>query len=398
MSMFTRIAFALAMPIVMRSAGDALASSARARHTSDSRCTPLAPTLLPNLAEVGWARRWSGTDLRTCSDIPFASVRDEETKLMVLSSAKAGATLSVRLMLARLNLTAAAHDFSQGEPKQGVLRNFPMGYMLNVFSRARGRTPPKTINDLRPCVPGGGWLCIEIVRNPLDRAVSSYMFTMSNHHHHHGNKFAFAELGDACGPGVLAAECQINASFAEFARALAARAHTKNRSPMDAHFMPQVALAKHNRRGSPGVVRVPIEMMSEADGAECAPLAALQPWRLHEAEALVFGKIPAMAGHYLVKQKDTPGKSEHLPFAVLTAASATPAYDSFWTNQTFCRKVVGCLYRTDVALYVGACTDAASPLRGCGAYKRVCARELARLRGVCGLNLHEHQLQTAVQP
>ena len=269
MSMFTRIAFALAMPIVMRSAGDALASSARARHTSDSRCTPLAPTLLPNLAEVGWARRWSGTDLRTCSDIPFASVRDEETKLMVLSSAKAGATLSVRLMLARLNLTAAAHDFSQGEPKQGVLRNFPMGYMLNVFSRARGRTPPKTINDLRPCVPGGGWLCIEIVRNPLDRAVSSYMFTMSNHHHH-GNKFAFAELGDACGPGVLAAECQINASFAEFARALATRAHAVNAktcSAADAHFMPQTALTKRNRGGFPGVVRVPIEMLSEADGA-----------------------------------------------------------------------------------------------------------------------------------
>lgn len=69
------------------------------------------------------------------------------------------------------------------------------------------------------------------------------------------------------------------------------------------------------------------------------------------------------------------------------------------TDQTFCREVVGCLHRADVALYVGACTDAASPLRECAAYTRVCARELARLRGVCGLNLDEHLLQTAaVQP
>ena len=40
-----------------------------------------------------------------------ASVSDSRTKLMVLSSPKAGATLAMRLMLARLNLTAPAMRF-----------------------------------------------------------------------------------------------------------------------------------------------------------------------------------------------------------------------------------------------------------------------------------------------
>ena len=39
-----------------------------------------------------------------------------------------------------------------------------------------------------------------------------------------------------------------------------------------------------------------------------------------------------MAGHHVVKKTRTPGGiSELLPYAVLAAANATPAYDSFWT-------------------------------------------------------------------
>ena len=354
--MFTSIVIALAM----RSAVDALASSAPPNsQPSSQKCTPLAPP-----------SGKSGVGVSSS-----ASVRDEETKLMVLSSPKAGATLAMRLMLARLNLTAAAQRYPQ----------YPLHYTHAEFNRMQGRTPPRRVEDLRPCSSGGGWLCIEIVRNPLDRAISSYLMTLRTPIH-----LSFAELGDACGPGVPAAACKSNASFAEFARALAARALTRTRSEADDHFMPQAALTKHNRGRFPGVVRVPIEMMSETDGAECAPLAPLQPWRLPEAEARVFGVRVSTGHHYVVKEKGTSGNSEHLPFAVLAAASAMPAYDSFWTNQTFCRKVVGCLYRADVALYVGACTDATSPLRGCAAYERVCARELARLRGVCGLDLDEH--------
>ena len=136
------------------------------------------------------------------------------------------------------------------------------------------------------------------------------------------------------------------------------------------------------------MLRVPIEMMSEADGADCAPLVALQPWGLLNTEAAVFGADKKLS-HYKVQAQATPDGSEHWPFARVAAAEkakTTPKYDSFWGNQSFCRNVVGCLYAADVALYVATCTDAVSPLQQCAAYRRVCARELARLHSVCGIS------------
>jgi len=227
------------------------------------------------------------------------------------------------------------------------------------------------------------------VRSPLDRAISSYIHTLT---HADDLSLRFAELKGACGPHVAARECQRNASFADFTRALNARARTRSRSVGDDHFMPQVVLGTtadgDSSKGYPGVLRVPIEMMSEADGAGCAPLAHLQPWRLPEAEAAVKDATRTAAAHYKVQARATLSGSEHWPFARVVAAAkakATPAYNSFWANQSFCHEVVGCLYAADVALYVASCTDAASPLHRCGAYQRVCARELERLRSVCGI-------------
>ena len=306
-------------------------------------------------------------------------MRDVQTKLMVLSSPKAGATLAMRLMLSRLNLTAETHRYG------GF---YPISYK-EMFHKQPGRKPPLTVEDLRPCAPGGGWLCVHLVRNPLDRAVSSYIHTLSYNDAH--LSLLFAELGGACGRDVPANECQRNASFAEFARALGARARTRSRSSGDGHFMPQAfgpaAADRRSSQGFPGVLRVPIEMMSEADGADCAPLAALEPWKLPIAEAAVFGADTKLS-HYKVQAQATPDGSEDWPFARVAAAAkakATPTYDSFWGNKSFCRNVVGCLYAADVALYVASCTDAASPLRQCAAYRRVCARELARLHSVCGI-------------
>ena len=340
----------------------------------------LSPTCIPLRNDIGPV--WS------------AGASDNRTKLMVLSSPKAGITLSMRLMLARLNLTAAAAAHGRRSSS-----GYPLSHTHQVFHKQPGRAPPSTLEDLRPCAPGGGWLCIHLVRSPLDRAISSYIHTLDHAGHQRGT---FAELGGACGRDVrwhsllgtsrkLPRECQRNASFAAFARALGARARTGARSGGDSHFMPQASLSPaadgRSSEGFPGVLRVPIEMMSEADGADCAPLAPLEPWRLPNAEAAVFGADKTLS-HYKVQAQATPDGSEHWPYARVAAAAkakATPAYDSFWGNKSFCHNVVGCLYATDVALYVASCTDAASPLRQCAAYRRVCARELARLHSVCGI-------------
>ena len=308
--------------------------------------------------------------------ISTASVRDDRSRLMVLSSPKAGATLSMRLMLARLNLTALAKGYG----------GYPLWYTHSVFDRQPGRAPPESVEALRPCAAGIDWLCIQLVRNPLDRAVSGYIHSLG---HPEAISLHFEELKGACGRNVPAIECQRNASFAEFARALTARAQRRTRSAGDGHFMPQAlgpAAIGRSAPRYPGVLRVPIEMMSEADGADCAPLAALQPWLLPEAEAAAG--FSEHLNHYLVQAQTAPNGSEHWPFPRVQAAiraHAVPTYSSFWTNQSFCRDVVGCLYATDVALYVASCTDAASPLQHCAAYRRACERELERLHVICGI-------------
>ena len=88
---------------------------------------------------------------------PSASVSDSRTKLMVLSSPKAGATLSMRLMLARLNLTAPAYRYG----------GYPLWYTHTVFDKQPGRAPPKTVEDLSLCAPGGGCMRSRACAAPL---------------------------------------------------------------------------------------------------------------------------------------------------------------------------------------------------------------------------------------
>ena len=311
---------------------------------------------------------------------PKSSARDEQTKLLIVSTPKAGATLALRLMLARLNLTAEAARYASSQclgrgPSAKCLDDYALDYTHGVLSKQPGRSF-KRDPTLRSCARKP-WLCVKFVRNPLDRAVSSYIYTMSDQ-----ATFVVDELTRACGRDLPASACAQNASFAEWAVALGVRARSGARSRGDGHFLLQAPSAPL----PDGVLLVPIEMMGEADVAACEPLAPLQPQRLASAEAAAG---VATDQHYQTHTASSASGSEHWPFARVAAAArahATPTYDSFWANRTFCREVVGCLYRPDVALYASACTDTSSPLRRCAAYRRACDRELARLRGTCGLD------------
>ena len=205
-------------------------------------------------------------------------------------------------------------------------------------------------------------LCIVLVRNPLDRAVSSYVHTMKWY--------------DVLGAGLKGLSGR-NASFAQFVDALDQRANDRQHSRFDDHFMPQVTAGSNA-----GVLSVPIEMLSEPDGYECPALARLQGWRLAELES-----SNVMRTHYIEKVNESMMGSEHLSWSDLSEAKAAhpfPSYDSFWKgNQTFCRHVVGCLFRGDYTMYVDVCTR--PELRGCAAYTRACRKELARLKSVCSL-------------
>ena len=158
------------------------------------------------------------------------------------------------------------------------------------------------------------WLCIALVRTPLDRAVSSYV---------HSLKY-FANVG--------ATGVSPNTSFADFALDLDRRAHDRGHSRNDGHFMPQSSPAPH-------VLSVPIEMLSEPDGYACPLLERLQGWRVAELEGEA---LEHASTHYITQAKASDPGSEHWPWPRLQAEQARRgflSYDSFFSNKSFCRHV-----------------------------------------------------------
>ena len=79
--------------------------------------------------------------------------------------------------------------------------------------------------------------------------------------------------------------------------------------------------------------------------------------RLAEAEAAVFhGGKPLEQSHYKVHAKEVTSGAEYMAFFAVDAAvkaHATPSYDSFWTNQTFCREVCLFLVSNTPSPYLG---------------------------------------------
>mmetsp|Transcript_55004 Transcript_55004/g.125179 ORF Transcript_55004/g.125179 Transcript_55004/m.125179 type:complete len:362 (-) Transcript_55004:5-1090(-) len=309
---------------------------------------------------------------------PAATMVDEETELLIMSSAKAGATLAERLMFAHLNLTEKAMEV------HGHI-DYPLSYK-NIFDKQPGhgspyRGSPRGMDEyVNRCSPTSSWLCLAIVRNPLDRAISSYIHSMS---HLSTISKTFRELGD-----------NEDATYVKFAEALHGRARNGGTSKgAENHFMPQIVPKTKEGRLRPGVLYVPIEMLSEPDGYQCPLLERVQGWRVAELENAVLSALgaekgtPATGRHYVVQMPGSSGAgSQNLPFPEIAAAKAEnrmPSYDSFWGNKSFCKHVVGCLYRRDVELYVETC--ATPELRGCRAFRAACEEQLGRLRRVCGL-------------
>jgi len=288
-----------------------------------------------------------------------ASMVDPTIKLLLMSSPKAGATLVERLMLARLNLTGEAVRYHDGA--------YPLAYSHAVFQRAKGRMP--TAGNLASCAQGTGWLCVDIVRNPLDRAISSYIHTLVN----------WGPLGSH----FQELDGNANASFAEFAAALARRARNKtSHSRAENHFMPQCVPTTRAGALRPDVLYVPVEMLTEPGGYACPMLDRVRGTGLAAAEAAAQGDN---SRHYMKTATSSPSGSEHWSWATVKEAHPIPAYDSFWSNTAFCRNVVGCLYRADVEAYVSACR--APALETCAAFRSACEVQLGRLRDVCGLDV-----------
>ena len=331
-------------------------------------------------------QRHSCTPLQqpTFKDVPV--FKDNASKLVIMASPKGGATLSARLMFARLNLTA-----------EGIaLGNYPFDFARR-FWNTHGHN---THRDLEVCADRSWW-CLAIVRNPMDRAISAYIYSMVTHKKI--GRHLSLELKRVCGP-----DCMQNASFSQFTAALDERAQNvyAHRAWEDLHFMPMQRFPDCCRDGGcargcnwtvadrPRALHVPIEIFDHESVGSCRYLKPVQPWRMAELENAEGHRASTRLSKHYVRQMPSRrvlGIEQWPSSRILEAVSAhkMPAYDSFWANKTLCRHVVGCLYRADLELYVRTCSQHGIT-RGssCKAYREVCKRELARLRTVCGVQIH----------
>jgi hypothetical protein len=311
-------------------------------------------------------------------------MRDDHEKLMIMSSPKAGATLALRLVLGELGLTDEAKQWGGYPLKYVHGKHPPHGIAPSPAMQHRSRNA-----SLSQCTQGS-WICVAIVRNPMDRAISSYLHSMSNYDTIASH---FRELVAAC--GTTSQVCQSNASFVEFSRALDRRAATRSKSKGDDHFMPQVVPSLPHGTAS-GVLYLPIEMFYHLDlsiDAACPPLARVNAInsKMEAAEAAAFGAADAMSHHYQKPKTSTNNVSRPDLWSwdrmrSELNAKTLPEYDTFWHDSDFCRHMVGDLYQADLHLYARMCGQ--KELRSsCKLFRDTCDDQLERLRDTCGLDL-----------
>ena len=284
-----------------------------------------------------------------------------QRQLILLAAPKAGATVTSRLAIALAGKTQAAMAYG-GYPLRYAQR-LPSNNMFSSFF-----FPGSFFSKCRQIE---SWTCIHFLRNPMDRAVSSYLHTMK----HNLFKYTVGRLGVMCGAGGASVQhCLQNASFFEFISTLQDVAATKGAS-LDPHWTPQF----HPDISYSGVTLVPIESLP--DGYECPPLAKT------EGQLLAGREGNFSTDHYVLHTDSKASTAAaFLDFTTLSkmrARGQVPPYDDFYKDMGFCRHILTCLYASDLDAYVKMCGQA--HVRACPSLNAACQRELVRLRDVCGL-------------
>ena len=157
----------------------------KARRSCNGTAPPCVPHGRVGIGEVPTNHSCTPLQRPRTALIPSASMRDAATKILIVSSPKAGATLAERIMLARLNLTGVAAAYRGKRNSSG----YPLLYAHEVFQKQRSAGRYPDANHLADCADPS-WLCIALVRTPLDRAVSSYVHSLKY--------FATSAHGRAC--------------------------------------------------------------------------------------------------------------------------------------------------------------------------------------------------------
>ncbi|CAK0817583.1 unnamed protein product [Prorocentrum cordatum] len=267
--------------------------------------------------------------------IPSLKVSSRSSKLQIMGQGKGGATVSAQIMFNFLNITEKALEYSR----------WIHDYRCEVFNKDPDHKSYK-------CSECGlnGLKCLYIVRNPLDRVVSSYVHTMSTNNMHTSIRGKIADFA-------------ADAFFAEFIAFLKGTAATGRRYWGDPHYLPQCdTVCEH----------------TEFDRVQHLLIESL------DAGLAWFGQTENIQGltrnnmsskHYVKKSSRMDPGAAYLRYSKHLHDSP-PSYESFLAEPSIFKDVC-CFFRTDIELYRKSCS--AEWLQGCAECMDSCARELRRL-------------------
>jgi len=278
------------------------------------------------------------TTPQRCRSLPVAPhqfrVADRPHRLLLLSTPKAGATITTQMMFSFLNLSMAALNYSR----------WIHDFRQRVFEKQGDHLPAD------PCVCGqDGWLCVHVVRAPLQRAVSSYLYAMRQRGWIWSRRRPLPEM-----------------SFAEWLDRLSVLQQGHLRPlPQHDHFLLQQPKQVACRQK---VLYVPTEALPAALD-ELPQLVAFRnahtPSSPHYVQTMSSNGVPMRQGAY----GDTASWSWSRVKAAMDGHSLPP-YESFFANQSLLQYALGCLYRPDVELYQAMCEQ--PELQGCVSCRRAC--------------------------
>lgn len=295
---------------------------------------------------------------------------------MLLFNPKGGATVSAQLFFRYLGVIDEAYNYSR----------WIHDYRLKVFNGKPNHSPL----SCTPALCAAGWVCIRLIRQPLDRVVSSYQFSLQGCSGiaMHWDELRLLKLGERAARMSKQDQAKLclETTFTEFIQALTMRAlkgRKARHTLADDHFMPQHASPEVDKcdgsathaNGTTLVYLVPVEFLDQAVSA------------LGSTTGVVFNATGLNSSHYRKQDQNTMDRNVQLqglnvpswPFSRVNAQH--PPYELFTSVDANISRRTCCLFRDDIAMYRRACRQ--PWLQQCAPCVQECSRQLARLRNVC---------------
>jgi len=217
---------------------------------------------------------------------PDVVLADRKFKLQVIGQAKGGATVTTQILFNFLNITDKALAYHAWIHR----------YRLQVFDRLEEHRS----TECQECGQKG-WTCVMVVRNPLDRVVSSYIHVMKS------KKRLFIRK--------VKPDFGNNVSFAGFIEWLKLVANGTKKTAGSGHYMPQCWSGCGNVGNA--LKYIP---------TECLDAGLVWFGKTEHVQGL--SRRNMSSGHYIAKSSVSSPRAAHLPYnQELHASHSSPSLE-----------------------------------------------------------------------